>query len=107
MEDIVTRWAAAFNSGDPRNLLSLYTNGSVLLATLCPELLSRTAMAGYFHDLLINKGAKVQVGQYIKVKGVESGFYTFTLPDGESILARFTFVPNGQFISTHHSSELP
>jgi hypothetical protein len=107
MKDTVTRWAEAFNSGDPKRVVSLYTKDAVLLATLCPELLSKKAMSGYFYDLLVTKGAKVQVGKYVKVMGVESGFYVFRLDDGTKVVARFTFVPNGTHISTHHSSELP
>ena len=107
MQDIVVRWARAFNSGNPNKVLDLYAHDSVLLPTLCPELLSKKAMKGYFHDLLVNKGAKVKVGKYVKVMGVESGFYVFNLADGNTVVARFTFAPQGRLISTHHSSEIP
>ena len=108
MEDLVVRWANTFNSGHPKQVVSLYCTDGVLVPTLEPAiLLSRREIFTYLHDLIVNKGAKVQVNAYTKVSGVESGFYTFTLGDGSELVARFTFVPRRGKIVTHHSSEVP
>jgi hypothetical protein len=105
---MVRRWAAAFNSGDPRKVLALYRKDGVLIPTLEAKILiGRDGMLPYFVDLLVTKGAKVVVNDYLSRGKVESGFYTFYLADGTQLGARFTFVPQGGKIQTHHSSAIP
>ncbi len=105
---MVKRWAAAFNTGDPRQVVALYAGNGVLIPTLESKILvGHTGMGPYFVDLLLKKGAKVEVNDYLSRSGVESGFYTFTLADGTRLTARFTFVPQSGKIQTHHSSALP
>ncbi len=105
---MVKKWAAAFNTGDPRRVVALYRTDGVLIPTLEAKILVGHAGIGpYFVDLLMKKGAKVVVNDYLARSGVESGFYTFYLADGTQLGARFTFVPQGGKIQTHHSSAIP
>lgn len=105
---MVKKWAAAFNTGDPRKVVSLYRADGVLIPTLDQKILiGHNGMGPYFVNLLMKKGAKVVVNDFVSRNGVESGFYTFYLADGTQLGARFTFVPQGGKIQTHHSSAIP
>ena len=105
---MITKWAQAFNTGDPRKVVALYRPSAVLVPTLSKQIfLSEGEIGPYFVDLLMKKGAKVVVHDYVTRGGIESGFYTFHLADGTKLGARFTFVSRRGKIQTHHSSALP
>ncbi len=105
---MIKKWAKAFNSGDPRKVVALYRQNAVLVPTLSKQIfLTEDEIGRYFVDLLLKKGAKVVVHDYVTHGGVENGFYTFYLADGTRLGARFTLVSRWGKVQTHHSSALP
>jgi uncharacterized protein (TIGR02246 family) len=118
---ILDRWSNAVNNHAPQEVLSLYSEGAVLVATFSPNPLNTTEhIKGYFENFLSNPGAgvKFEFDSINKQEAAEnltilSGLYTFLKEDDGNKVempARFTYVVDesseGQIIH-HHSSQLP
>ncbi len=108
-------WNAAIQTGDPKKVTALYESNGILLPTLSNNVRhNHNEIEDYFVRFLANGPAgKIDEGN-VRTFGqmaINSGIYTFTFKDGNSVSARFTFVYrwNGQrwMIVEHHSSQMP
>lgn len=108
-------WNTALQTGEPKNVTALYESNAILLPTISNQVRhNHDEMEDYFIHFLA-KGPKGVINESnIRTFGniaINSGIYTFTFSDGNSVQARFTYVYrwNGQrwLIVEHHSSALP
>ena len=112
-------WQAAYDSRDPKNIVSMYDAEAVLRGTNAKTIAPHpTAVWEYFKGAASRPNARVVIGeQHIRVFGetaFNSGYYTFTdIRDGQVVPrpARFTLVfrnKAGQWlVVAHHSSAMP
>ena len=108
-------WNTALQTGEPKNVTALYESNAILLPTISNQVRhNHEEIEDYFIHFLV-KGPKGVINESnIRTFGnitINSGIYTFTFSDGNSVQARFTYVYrwNGQrwLIVEHHSSALP
>ena len=108
-------WNTALQTGEPKNVMALYESNAILLPTISNQVRhNHEEIEDYFIHFLA-KGPKGVINESnIRTFGniaINSGIYTFTFSDGNSVQARFTYVYrwNGQrwLIVEHHSSALP
>mgnify|MGYP001249027220 FL=1 len=108
-------WNTALQTGEPKNVTALYESNAILLPTISNQVRhNHEEIEDYFIHFLA-KGPKGVINESnIRTFGniaINSGIYTFTFSDGNSVQARFTYVYrwNGQrwLIVEHHSSTLP
>jgi len=108
-------WNTALQTGEPKNVTALYECNAILLPTISNQVRhNHEEIEDYFIHFLA-KGPKGVINESnIRTFGdtaINSGIYTFTFSDGNSVQARFTYVYrwNGQrwLIVEHHSSALP
>lgn len=108
-------WNTALQTGEPKNVTALYESNAILLPTISNQVRhNHEEIEDYFIHFL-SKGPKGVINESnIRTFGniaINSGIYTFTFSDGNSVQARFTYVYrwNGQrwLIVEHHSSALP
>ena len=108
-------WNTALQTGEPKNVTALYERNAILLPTISNQVRhNHEEIEDYFIHFLA-KGPKGVINESnIRTFGniaINSGIYTFTFSDGNSVQARFTYVYrwNGQrrLIVEHHSSALP
>ena len=108
-------WNTALQTGEPKNVTALYESNAILLPTISNQVRhNHEEIEDYFIHFLA-KGPKGVINESnIRTVGniaINSGIYTFTFSDGNSVQARFTYVYrwNGQrwLIVEHHSSALP
>lgn len=120
-KNALNAWIAAIESRNTENVLKLYDDDAVLLATFAKEpITNQEARKKYFDGLLKKKGLKVKVNElYTDRDGdiaTANGIYTFSFVEGGktvNVPARFTFVFEHEAeddmweIESHHSSLLP
>ena len=108
-------WNTALQTGEPKNVTALYESNAILLPTISNQVRhNHEEIEDYFIHFLA-KGPKGVINESnIRTFGniaINSGIYTFTFSDSNSVQARFTYVYrwNGQrwLIVEHHSSALP
>ena len=108
-------WNTALQTVEPKNVTALYESSAILLPTISNQVRhNHEEIEDYFIHFLA-KGPKGVINESnIRTFGnvaINSGIYTFTFSDGDSVQARFTYVYrwNGQrwLIVEHHSSALP
>ena len=108
-------WNTALQTGEPKNVTALYESNAILLPTISNQVRhNHEEIEDYFIHFLA-KGPKGVINESnIRTFGniaINSGIYTFTFSDGNSVQARFTYVYRwkGQrwLIVEHHSSALP
>ena len=108
-------WNTALQTGEPRNVTALYESNAILLPTISNQVRhNHEEIEDYFIHFLAKSPKGVINESNIRTFGsiaINSGIYTFTFSDGNSVQARFTYVYrwNGQrwLIVEHHSSALP
>ncbi len=112
-------WQAAYDSRDPKRIISMYDEEAVLWGTTAKTIApTPTAIWEYFKDAASRPNARVVIGeQHIRVFGetaFNSGYYTFMdVRDGQAVPrpARFTFVFHKKaskwLVVAHHSSASP
>ena len=112
-------WQVAYDSRDPKNIVSLYDTEAVLWGTAAKTIAPNpTAVWDYFKNAASRPNARVVIGeQHIRVFGetaFNSGYYTFTdVREGQVVPrpARFTFVFHNKagkwLVVAHHSSAMP
>lgn len=112
-------WQAAYDSRDPKTIVSMYDAEAVLWGTTARTIASNPAAVWeYFKDAASRPNARVVLGeQHVRVFGdtaFNSGYYTFTdVRDGQAVSrpARFTLVFHQQagrwLVVAHHSSAMP
>ncbi|WP_159669014.1 SgcJ/EcaC family oxidoreductase [Andreprevotia sp. IGB-42] len=109
------RWNASLQTGEPARVVSNYADNSILLPTVSNKpRISREEKLDYFEHFLPNKPAgKIDLSKiFIGCNtAVDAGLYTFTMGDGSTVKARYTYtyVWTGKqwLISSHHSSRMP
>ena len=115
IEALFEEWNTALQTGEPKNVTALYESNAILLPTISNQVRhNHEEIEDYFIHFLA-KGPKGVINESnIRTFGniaINSGIYTFTFSDGNSVQARFTYVYrwNGQrwLIVEHHSSALP
>ena len=108
-------WNTTIQTGEPKDVTALYESNAILLPTISNQVRhNHEEIEDYFIHFLA-KGPKGVINvSNIRTFGniaINSGIYTFTFSDGNSVQARFTYVYrwNGQrwLIVEHHSSALP
>ena len=112
---ILLSWAKGISRNDPKYMTSFYTKKAVLLATYDPMALGRKDIFEYFVEFLDKKNMTCEITTCVNQRDskgliVSSGFYTFTFETDkgmQEVEARFTYVIKGDYIVTHHSSEMP
>jgi uncharacterized protein (TIGR02246 family) len=113
-------WRDALSSGKPEQIVGLYDDDAVLVATLANEpITTDEGRLAYFTKLMKKKNLKVTPqSEIIRFEGsdiaINTGLYTFSFTqNGKKVKvpARFTFVyekDDGKWeIEDHHSSMLP
>lgn len=112
-------WQAAYDSRDPKTIVSMYDAEAVLWGTTAKTIATNpAAVLEYFKDAALRPNARVVIGeQHVRVFGdtaFNSGYYTFTdVRDGQAVSrpARFTLVFHKQagrwLVVAHHSSAMP
>ena len=108
-------WNTALQTGEPKNVTALYESNAILLPTISNQVRhNHEEIEDYFIHFLAKSPKGVINESNIRTFGniaINSGIYTFTFSDGNSVQARFTYVYrwNGQrwLIVEHHSSALP
>lgn len=112
---VIDQWINEINSGQAKQVCSLYSSDAILLPTLSPDILcTPQEILDYFEFFLDRESLSVTlvdcyVQQYSEVK-IDSGVYQFTwIEGGHSVAtrARFTFVIRNGAIVEHHSSLSP
>ena len=109
------QWNNALQSGDPKQVASLYEGDGILLPTVSNKVRHNHEE---IEDYFVHFVAKGPVGKINEANvrifnelAINSGIYTFTFKDGVSVQARYTFVYrwNGEswLITEHHSSQMP
>ena len=95
-------WNTALQTGEPKNVTALYESNAILLPTISNQVRhNHEEIEDYFIHFLA-KGPKGIINESnIRTFGniaINSGIYTFTFSDGNSVQARFTYVYrwNGQ-----------
>ena len=112
-------WQAAYDTRDPKNIVSMYDAEAVLWGTAAKTIAPNpTAVWEYFKNAAARPNARVVIGeQHIRVFGAtafNSGYYTFSdVRDGQVVArpSRFTFVFHNKagkwLVVAHHSSAMP
>lgn len=115
ISELFEQWNNALQTGEPGKVVALYESNAILLPTVSNKVRhNHEEIEDYFAHFL----AKGPVGKIdeanIRTFGqlaINSGIYTFSFNDGNSVTARYTFVYrwNGVrwLIIEHHSSQLP
>ncbi len=108
-------WNTALQTGEPRNVTALYESNAILLPTISNQVRhNHEEIEDYFIHFLA-KGPKGVINESnIRTFGniaINSGVYTFSFNDGNTVQARFTFVYRRNqerwLIIEHHSSAMP
>jgi uncharacterized protein (TIGR02246 family) len=119
VETLGANWGKALASRDPQQIVALYDQKAVLLATFSNELDTSTELLDYFVGLTQKEGLNVEFNeQNIRVldenTASNSGLYTFSYVEGDKTVyvpARYTFlyekVGDQWLILEHHSSIRP
>ena len=112
-------WQSAYDSRDPKNIVSMYDSEAVLWGTAAKTIApTPAAIREYFKNAASRPNARVILGeQHIRVFGetaFNSGNYTFTdVREGQVVPrpARFTLVFHNKagkwLVVAHHSSAMP
>lgn len=110
------RWNQALETGDPRRVVALYSEKSILIPTLSdkPRLTPAEKEEYFRHFLEKRPSAKIDMRE-IDIgadMAVDSGLYTFTFAGtGEVVRARYSFAyrrfGSRWLIISHHSSIMP
>ncbi len=109
------RWNAALQTGDPNQVVREYAPDAILLPTVSNKVRHNHEEIKDYFEHFMAKGPKGKIDEAnIRQFGdvaINSGIYTFSFANGESVTARYTFVyrqHEGEWkIAEHHSSALP
>ena len=115
IEALFDTWNGALQTGDPKQVSALYASNAILLPTVSNQVRHNHAEIEDYFVHFLAKGPKGVINESnIRTFGdvaINSGVYTFTFADGNSVQARFSYVYrwNGQQwqIIEHHSSAMP
>jgi uncharacterized protein (TIGR02246 family) len=109
-------WNQSLATLDPEKVADRYAPDAVLLPTVSNKVrTNRAEIVDYFVKFLQNKPQGTILDSHVKLLGpnaaIDTGTYRFTLADGSTVDARYTYVyerVDGQWlIVNHHSSAMP
>ena len=115
----VKAWQVAYDTRDPKNIVSMYDPEAVLWGTTAKTIApTPAAVWAYFKDAASRPNARVVIGEHhnrmFGDTAFSSGYYTFTdVRDGQVIPrpARLTLVFHKKagkwLVVAHHSSAMP
>ncbi|MEM9758447.1 MAG: SgcJ/EcaC family oxidoreductase [Pseudomonadota bacterium] len=110
------RWNTALATGNPDEVTTLYAEDAILLPTVSNRVRHNHAeIRDYFVAFLEKRPQGVidesNVRELSDDLAINSGVYTFTFGNGDSVTARYTYLyrrVNGEWkIAEHHSSAMP
>ncbi|MEL7045927.1 MAG: SgcJ/EcaC family oxidoreductase [Pseudomonadota bacterium] len=110
------RWNTALATGNPDEVTALYAEDAILLPTVSNRVRHNHAeIRDYFVAFLEKRPQGVidesNVRELSDDLAINSGVYTFTFGNGDSVTARYTYLyrrVNGEWkIAEHHSSAMP
>lgn len=109
------RWNEALQTGDPKQVVSLYHPEATLLPTVSNQVRhNHQEIEDYFVSFLQKQPSGVIEEANVRLfddLAINSGVYTFSFGDGSQVTARYTYVyqqVDGQWlIIEHHSSMMP
>lgn len=112
---LFNEWNRALQTGNPKQVASLYDENAILLPTISNQVRhNHKEIEEYFVEFLSMAPAGTINEANIRSFGniaINSGIYTFQFKEGNQVTARYTFVYrwNGQHwkIIEHHSSKMP
>lgn len=112
---LFNNWNQALQTGDPKQVASLYHPEAVLLPTVSNQVRhNHPEIEDYFVHFLAKGPQGTLNEQNIRIFGdiaINSGVYTFQFNDDSRVQARYTFVyrqqADGWLIIEHHSSVMP
>ena len=110
---LFNRWNSAIQSGDPEQVVALYSPDALLLPTLSAEpRQGPDAIRDYFNQFL-SHAPKGRIDSRVLQRGcnglVDAGTYSFWLDGNHWVGARYTFVyalQDGDWRIVHHHSSL-
>jgi uncharacterized protein (TIGR02246 family) len=109
-------WNKALATLDPNKVADRYARDAVLLPTVSNQVRdTRAEIVDYFKKFLAGKPQGTILQSHVKLLGrnaaIDTGTYRFTMADGSTVDARYTYVyerVNGKWlIVNHHSSAMP
>ncbi|MFC5050944.1 SgcJ/EcaC family oxidoreductase [Rubritalea spongiae] len=115
ISSLFDKWNQAIQTGDPKVVTQLYEYNAILIPTILNNVRhNHEEIEDYFVTFLalspVGKIDETNIRTFGDI-AINSGVYTFTLKDEQSVTARFTYVYrwNGQDwkIVEHHSSQFP
>ena len=109
------KWNAALQTEDPKKVVELYAQDSILLPTVFNKpRFTAAEKEDYFTHFLEKKPSGTIDERFVALgcnTAADTGHYTFTYADGTTVAARYTFTyrwdGSDWLISAHHSSALP
>lgn len=109
------QWNSALQTKNTKEIVKLYAHNAVLLPTISNDVChNHQEMEAYFSNFLTQEpNGKIDEANITIFNDIamNSGIYTFSFKDGNTIQARFTFVYlwDGLCwkIIKHHSSQMP
>ena len=116
ISSLFDRWNRSLMTGDPKKVVSNYSEHSILLPTVSNKpRLTAAEKEDYFHHFLEKRPSGRIDMRFIEIgcnMAVDAGLYTFTFGEtGEQVSGRYSFTYrwNGSewLIIEHHSSVMP
>lgn len=109
------RWNASLATGQPARVVANYATDSILLPTVSnkPRLTPADKLDYFEMFLKLKPQGKIDM-RTVQVgcnTALDAGIYTFTLGDGRTVQARYTYTYKWDgsqwLITSHHSSAMP
>jgi uncharacterized protein (TIGR02246 family) len=116
VRELFDGWNASLATLDPEKVADRYAPDAVLLPTVSNKVRTdRAAIVDYFVKFLQNKPQGTILDSHVTVldrnAAIDTGTYRFTMGDGSTVDARYTYVyerVGGEWlIVNHHSSAMP
>jgi len=113
---LFTGWDESLATLDPEKVADRYAPDAVLLPTVSNQVRTdREGRVDYFTKFLKNKPRGEIVESHVKLldpnSAIDTGTYRFTMADGSTVDARYTYVyeqvDGTWLIINHHSSAMP
>ena len=114
--ELFAKWNGALATGDPDAVTALYADDAILLPTVSNQVRhNHTEIRDYFVAFLAKEPQGIIDESNVRFLAdnlaINSGVYTFTFGNGDSVTARFTYlyrlIDGDWKIAEHHSSAMP
>jgi uncharacterized protein (TIGR02246 family) len=116
VRELFDGWNESLATLDPEQVADRYAPDAVLLPTVSNKgRTTRAEIVDYFVKFLKSKPQGTILDSHVKLLGrdaaIDAGTYRFTMADGQTVDARYTYVyerVDGEWlIVNHHSSAMP